>query len=351
MPDRICRGCACPNGGLTRRSARPPRYSAIKLESPFRNGSRNIPVWADHQQGHQARPERIPKSPPMLRPPSPIARYKGRGHASSPALCHSRATLPSPTSSGMGEVFERWDKPFLLRLQRRRPDHAWRRKPLHRPRPPGTAGQSHRTLKGGHFIQEDDPQGFRRGQSSTSQTKRQSAMKVTTSFTPSPEQAMAFFAGEDDGPMLHGQPASGSKTKATYPDGSEPRAFGLVLGTRGLLPLRRRGAGLSCRGGRHNTLQRLWSPTCCWARSRICGTWSQSPNIPRARRCWRWCNRPNIRRLPGTVMRGWQDSSTSAPRQPAHEALAENPAWRGGGGNRPSVRWPISTVSRCCSPM
>jgi haloalkane dehalogenase len=27
-------------------------------------------------------------------------------------------------------------------------------------RVPGTAGQPHRTLKGGHFIQENDPQGF-----------------------------------------------------------------------------------------------------------------------------------------------------------------------------------------------
>ena len=27
-------------------------------------------------------------------------------------------------------------------------------------RVPGTAGQAHRTLSGGHFVQEDDPAGF-----------------------------------------------------------------------------------------------------------------------------------------------------------------------------------------------
>ena len=31
---------------------------------------------------------------------------------------------------------------------------------LFKGRVPGTKGQPHTTLKGGHFIQEDDPQGF-----------------------------------------------------------------------------------------------------------------------------------------------------------------------------------------------
>ena len=57
------------------------------------------------------------------------------------------------------KVFDAWDKPFLCAFSDG--------DPITRTgetrfigRVPGTAGQPHRTLKGGHFIQEDDPQGF-----------------------------------------------------------------------------------------------------------------------------------------------------------------------------------------------
>ncbi|KPQ20880.1 MAG: hypothetical protein HLUCCX21_07445 [Porphyrobacter sp. HL-46] len=50
-------------------------------------------------------------------------------------------------------------------------------------------------------------------------------MKVTNQLHPSPEQAMAFFAGEDDGPMCMVNLLR-FKDKATYPDGSEPELSG-----------------------------------------------------------------------------------------------------------------------------
>lgn len=57
------------------------------------------------------------------------------------------------------QVFERWTKPFLCCFSDGDPiTRGGDRQFLERV--PGTAGQPHRTLKGGHFIQEDDPAGF-----------------------------------------------------------------------------------------------------------------------------------------------------------------------------------------------
>lgn len=57
------------------------------------------------------------------------------------------------------QVLERWTKPFDCCFSDGDPitrggDAQFLA------RVPGTAGQPHRTLKGGHFIQEDDPAGF-----------------------------------------------------------------------------------------------------------------------------------------------------------------------------------------------
>lgn len=57
------------------------------------------------------------------------------------------------------DAFDRWDKPFLCCFSDGDPitqggDAIWHE------RVPGTRGMAHRTLRGGHFIQEDDPEGF-----------------------------------------------------------------------------------------------------------------------------------------------------------------------------------------------
>jgi haloalkane dehalogenase len=57
------------------------------------------------------------------------------------------------------EVLDRWDKPFLCCFSDSDPITRGG-EALFVGRVPGTAGQPHTTLKGGHFIQEDDPSGF-----------------------------------------------------------------------------------------------------------------------------------------------------------------------------------------------
>lgn len=57
------------------------------------------------------------------------------------------------------ERLDRWDKPFLCCFSDGDPITRGG-DALFVGRVPGTHGQPHTTLKGGHFIQEDDPQGF-----------------------------------------------------------------------------------------------------------------------------------------------------------------------------------------------
>ena len=57
------------------------------------------------------------------------------------------------------DVLDRWDKPFLCCFSDSDPITRGG-EALFIGRVPGTAGQRHTTLKGGHFIQEDDPAGF-----------------------------------------------------------------------------------------------------------------------------------------------------------------------------------------------
>lgn len=64
-----------------------------------------------------------------------------------------------PDQRAAWEVFERWEKPFLCAFSDGDPITRGGSAPF-LSRVPGTKGMPHRTLKGGHFIQEDDPQGF-----------------------------------------------------------------------------------------------------------------------------------------------------------------------------------------------
>lgn len=57
------------------------------------------------------------------------------------------------------EVLDRWDKPFLCCFSDGDPITRGG-DALFTGRVPGTVGQPHTTLRGGHFIQEDDPAGF-----------------------------------------------------------------------------------------------------------------------------------------------------------------------------------------------
>lgn len=90
--------------------------------------------------------------------PFPDARYKA-GARIFPSFVPFAGNPVVPDQKRAWEVIERWDKPFLCAFSDG--------DPITRTgetrfigRVPGTAGQPHRTLKGGHFIQEDDPEGF-----------------------------------------------------------------------------------------------------------------------------------------------------------------------------------------------
>ena len=64
-----------------------------------------------------------------------------------------------PDQLAAWQVFEAWEKPFLCAFSDGDPITRGGDAVFHA-RVPGTKGQPHRTLKGGHFIQEDDPKGF-----------------------------------------------------------------------------------------------------------------------------------------------------------------------------------------------
>jgi haloalkane dehalogenase len=59
------------------------------------------------------------------------------------------------------KVLEAWDKPFICCFSDSDPITRGFDKPM-LARIPGTRGQPHVTLKGGHFVQEDDAEGFSR---------------------------------------------------------------------------------------------------------------------------------------------------------------------------------------------
>lgn len=64
-----------------------------------------------------------------------------------------------PDQQRAWQVLDQWDKPFLCCFADRDPITRGGEDRFIG-RVPGTAGQPHRTLSGGHFIQEDDPHGF-----------------------------------------------------------------------------------------------------------------------------------------------------------------------------------------------
>jgi haloalkane dehalogenase len=90
--------------------------------------------------------------------PFPDARYKA-GARIFPALVPFAGNPAVPDQQQAWQVFERWEKPFLCCFSDGDPITRGGESRFIG-RVPGTADQLHRTLKGGHFIQEDDPHGF-----------------------------------------------------------------------------------------------------------------------------------------------------------------------------------------------
>ncbi len=90
--------------------------------------------------------------------PFPGRKYKVAARAY-PSFVPLGDNIAVPDQKRAWAVFEKWDKPFLCCFSDGDPitrgaDATFLE------RVPGTKGQPHSTLHGGHFIQEDDPAGF-----------------------------------------------------------------------------------------------------------------------------------------------------------------------------------------------
>lgn len=69
------------------------------------------------------------------------------------------ANVVAPDQKRAWQLLQRFDKPFLCCFSDGDPVTCGG-DALFLDRVPGAKGQLHTTLRGGHFIQEDDPQGF-----------------------------------------------------------------------------------------------------------------------------------------------------------------------------------------------
>ncbi len=91
--------------------------------------------------------------------PFPAARFKAAARAY-PALVPVAPDIAGVADNKRAwEVFRAWDKPFICAFSDGDPITRGAEARF-RADVPGTKGQPHKTLKGGHFIQEDDPAGF-----------------------------------------------------------------------------------------------------------------------------------------------------------------------------------------------
>lgn len=152
MPDRF-HGVALSNGGLPE-GQQPPRAFAI-----WRAFSRYSPVFPIG--GIVSRGTRRPLTALEVAAydapfPTRASKVAARVY---PGLVPFAGNPAVPDQLRAWEVFRHWDKPFLCCFADGDPitrggDAMWLE------RVPGTRGMPHRTLHGGHFIQEDDPAGF-----------------------------------------------------------------------------------------------------------------------------------------------------------------------------------------------
>lgn len=90
--------------------------------------------------------------------PFPDSSYKA-GARIFPSFVPFENNVAVPDQKRAWKVFDQWDKPFLCCFSDGDPVTRGGESRFIG-RVPGTAGQPHRTLKGGHFVQEDDPEGF-----------------------------------------------------------------------------------------------------------------------------------------------------------------------------------------------
>ncbi len=152
LPDRF-HGIALSNGGLPD-GQDPPR--AFAVWRAFSRYSPVFPIGGIVQRGSKR--ELSPGEVAAYNAPFPTRASKAAARVY-PGLVPFKGNPAVPDQVKAWEVFRRWTKPFLCCFADSDPitrggDARWLAEV------PGTRGLPHRTLHGGHFIQEDDPQGF-----------------------------------------------------------------------------------------------------------------------------------------------------------------------------------------------
>lgn len=152
MPDRFA-GVALSNGGLPE-GGPPPR--AFAIWRAFSKWSPLFPIGRIVNAG--AKRALSPAEIEAYNAPFPNSSYKA-GARIFPSFVPFDGNVAIPDQKKAWEVFDCFEKPFLCCFSDGDPITRGGESRFIG-RVPGTAGQSHRTLKGGHFIQENDPQGF-----------------------------------------------------------------------------------------------------------------------------------------------------------------------------------------------
>lgn len=152
MPDRFA-GVVLSNGGLPEGGS-PPR--AFAIWRAFSKWSPVFPIGRIVNAG--AKRALSPAEIAAYDAPFTDSSYKA-GARIFPSFVPFENNVAVPDQKRAWQVFEQWEKPFLCCFSDGDPvtrGGETRFIGL----VPGTKGQPHRTLKGGHFIQENDPQGF-----------------------------------------------------------------------------------------------------------------------------------------------------------------------------------------------
>lgn len=152
MPDRFA-SVALANGGLPEGG---PAPRAFAIWRAFSQWSPVFPIGKIIAKGSKRALSAAEIA--AYDAPFPDARYTA-GARIFPNLVPFAGNPAVPDQQRAWAVLEQWDKPFLCCFSDGDPITRGGESRFIG-RVPGTAGQPHRTLKGGHFVQEDDPQGF-----------------------------------------------------------------------------------------------------------------------------------------------------------------------------------------------
>lgn len=153
MPDRFS-AAVLSNGGLPEGGGAP---RAFRIWRAFSKWSPFFPISRIVQAGTKRRFSDAERA--AYDAPFPDRRYKAAARIFPSFVPVDDDNPAIPDQKSAWAVLDQWHKPFLCCFSDGDPITRGGDR-LFVGRVPGTDGQHHTTLKGGHFIQEDDPEGF-----------------------------------------------------------------------------------------------------------------------------------------------------------------------------------------------